>query len=222
MKTFRYLAVAAALLLAAAPAGAGPIVLGTGSPNGFLTMESEQWGAQAFTLTSTLDLESFEIGFIHGNAFTSRVQLVEGTPGSGNTLFDATFSDVANSGLSFLHESYSFAAAMTLLPGSYYIVATNINSPNFGWSFGTSQVASTVGTIGTAYACLDANSPNGCNDADPKASLEWSAIAGTDPLDFRLVAQDTDATPAPEPATVTLVLLGGALAAAHRKRAHKN
>jgi PEP-CTERM motif-containing protein len=224
MRTFHHLAAVAVLMLAAAPVSASTIALGTSSHSGFTSMQPEgspQWGAQAFTLTSALDLAAFELGFVHTAGFTSRVQLVQGgSPGVGTTLFDTTFSDAANPGLAFLYESYSFAVPMTLLPGSYYIVATNELSQNFGWSFGTTQVPSTFGTIGEAFACLDANSESGCNAADPKTSTEWVLlnINGL-PLDFRLIEQEPTATAMPEPGT--LLLLGGGLvgsAARFRKR----
>jgi hypothetical protein len=216
MRTFHRLAVAAVVLLAAAPVSASTIALGTSTHSGFTSMQTSQWGAQVFTLTSALDLAAIELGFDHSNKFTSRVQLVQGSPGGGTTLFDTTFSDGDSPFLTFVYESYTIPVAMTLLPGSYYIVATNENSLNFGWAFGTSQVASVVGTVGAAFACLDANSTAGCNEADPKASTEWFPLANGLPLDFRLIEQETTAVP--EPATLLLLLGGGLAGSAARFR----
>jgi hypothetical protein len=181
-------------------------------------MQVSQWGAQVFTLTSALDLAAIELGFDHASKFTSRVQLVQGSPGGGTTLFDTTVSDGDTPLLNFAYESYTIPIPLTLLPGSYYIVATNDNSLNFGWAFGTSQVASVFGTVGAAFVCLDANSAAGCNEADPKASNEWYPANSIGlPLDFRLIKQDTP-TAVPEPATATLLLLGALVGSAARSR----
>jgi hypothetical protein len=225
MKIVPYLVSVAVSLSAASPAAAGTIALGTITHSGFTSMQRSQWGAQVFTLTSPLELAAFELGLVHTTGFTSRVQLVQGgPPGSGTTLFDTTFSDDASPRLDFLYESYSFAAPMTLLPGTYYIVATNQNSQEFGWSFGTNQTPSTFGTIGAVYVCLDALSANGCNDADPKASLEWMPLTEVNlPLDFRLVEQEPETpTAVPEPATWTLVALGGVLGSTARRRVRRH
>jgi hypothetical protein len=72
MKKFRCLTVVAVILLAAVPVAASTIALGTITHTGFTSMQTSQWGAQVFTLTSPLELAAFEVGFVHTTGFTSR------------------------------------------------------------------------------------------------------------------------------------------------------
>lgn len=202
----------------AVPAAASTIALGYSShSNAFIVDEStpnNQWIAQTFTITSALDISAIEIG-LSGFDSDARVELVQGSPGSGTTLLDTTISDTTAP----FYASYSVPAAFTLQPDSYYLVLANVGSSNFNWVFGQTAVSSSFGTIGAPYVCLN------CNTADPRASA-WSngSPYGYGPTDFRLI--EADATPpngsnaVPEPTTVVLLGSGllGTFAARRRRR----
>lgn len=198
-KQFRWLLCAVFLLLAAAPASADSILLGTsGSSNGSgLLVDAGHFGAQAFTLTSTVQVTGLNLFLARGQGQSLLIQLTNAigpSATSANVLAQTTIAFP-----SALNGTWISAPLTNLvLPVGTYHIVLSLSSGDGEWRFLPTILPSSVGTVGAVRI----TSPSGVNLTLPPASSFFGIGAG--PFGFQIVGN----THVPEPGTLLLVAMG--------------